>query len=46
MEPLTRVVDVAFVRYRTTDLAAMERFLLDFGMQVAHRTESRLYRIR
>ncbi|MEM7406392.1 MAG: VOC family protein [Pseudomonadota bacterium] len=43
MEPVTRVVDLAFVRYRTPDLDTMERFLTDFGMQLLLRTESRLY---
>jgi len=43
MKPLIRVVDLAFVRYRTNDLAVMEKFLLAFGMQVSHRTDARLY---
>jgi catechol 2,3-dioxygenase-like lactoylglutathione lyase family enzyme len=42
-DPIVRVLDLAFVRYRTPDLAEMETFLLAFGMQVAHRSDSHLY---
>ncbi|ROZ75048.1 VOC family protein [Ramlibacter sp. WS9] len=37
------VKDIAFVRYQVTDLAAMETFLSDFGLQRADRTASALY---
>jgi catechol 2,3-dioxygenase-like lactoylglutathione lyase family enzyme len=37
------VEDIAFVRYAAPDLEAMERFLLDFGMRTAARTDAALY---
>jgi catechol 2,3-dioxygenase-like lactoylglutathione lyase family enzyme len=37
------IEDIAFVRYAAPDLELMERFLLDFGMHRAARTESALY---
>lgn len=37
------VQDIAFVRYQVTDLDRMERFLLDFGLHRAARTERALY---
>src|SRR5581483_8265433 len=37
------IEDIAFVRYAAPDLELMERFLLDFGMHRATRTESALY---
>jgi catechol 2,3-dioxygenase-like lactoylglutathione lyase family enzyme len=37
------VSDIAYVRYRAPDLEGMERFLLDFGLSRAARTESALY---
>lgn len=43
MEPLIKVHDLAFVRYRTTDLDVMEKFLTDFGMVVSDRTANALY---
>ena len=43
IEPIVKVVDLAFVRYRTTDLDQMQRFLLAFGMQVTERTDSQLF---
>lgn len=42
-QPIVRVVDIAFVRYRTPDLDVMQQFLADFGMRLVERTESRLY---
>lgn len=42
-EPLIRVVDIAFVRYRTNNLDTMQKFLLDFGMQLSHRSDTKLY---
>jgi len=40
---LIAVEDVIYVRYQIPDLDVMERFLLDFGMRRAHRTENALY---
>jgi len=37
------VQDIAFVRYQVTNLDSMERFLLDFGLHRAARTETALY---
>lgn len=42
-EPIIRVLDAAFPRFRAPDLDVMERFLLDFGMHRAARTEDALY---
>ena len=42
-EPIVRVVDLAFVRYRTDNLDAMERFLVAFGMQPVQRSTERLF---
>jgi catechol 2,3-dioxygenase-like lactoylglutathione lyase family enzyme len=39
---LIRVEDVAFVRFRAPDLAAMRAFLLDFGLCPVEQTEDRL----
>ena len=36
------IEDIAFVRYAAPDLELMERFLLDFGMHRAARTEAAL----
>lgn len=40
---MIKVKDLAYVRYRTTDLDVMEKFLLDFGMVVSVRTDTVLY---
>jgi catechol 2,3-dioxygenase-like lactoylglutathione lyase family enzyme len=37
------IEDIAFVRYAAPDLELMERFLVDFGMHRAVRTEAALY---
>ena len=37
------VKDIAFVRYQATDLDLMERFLLDFGLHRAQRSDQALY---
>ncbi|GGB81392.1 2,3-dihydroxybiphenyl 1,2-dioxygenase [Marinobacterium zhoushanense] len=37
------VKDIAYVRYQAPDLDAMESFLKDFGMSVAHRSDDALY---
>jgi catechol 2,3-dioxygenase-like lactoylglutathione lyase family enzyme len=37
------VKDIAFVRYQSTDLDAMENFLLDFGLHRSERTTQALY---
>jgi catechol 2,3-dioxygenase-like lactoylglutathione lyase family enzyme len=37
------VKDIAFVRYQATDLALMERFLLDFGLHGVERTRQALF---
>lgn len=37
------IQDIAHVRYSAPDLAAMERFLIDFGMVVARRDADTLY---
>lgn len=37
------VEDIIYVRYRVPDLETMERFLIDFGLQRAWRTETALY---
>ena len=42
-QPIIRVVDLAFVRYRTNDLEGMERFLKAFGMTVNTRIGNTLY---
>ncbi|MGC1440824.1 MAG: VOC family protein [Burkholderiaceae bacterium] len=42
-EPIIRVVDLAFVRYRTNNLDAMQTFLTAFGMQLVQRTDTRLF---
>ena len=43
MNPIIRVRDAAFPRFRGPDLDEMERYLLDFGMRRSARTESALY---
>jgi len=43
MSPIIRVHDLAFPRFRAPDLDPMERFLLDFGLYRAARTETALY---
>jgi catechol 2,3-dioxygenase-like lactoylglutathione lyase family enzyme len=40
---MTRIVDIAFVRYQAPDLESMETFLVDFGLQRAARTADALY---
>lgn len=40
---MTAVNDIAYVRYQVTDLAAMEGFLVDFGLHVAAKTDKVLY---
>jgi hypothetical protein len=35
--------DIAYVRYKTPHLDAMERFLLDFGLHRSARTDTALY---
>jgi catechol 2,3-dioxygenase-like lactoylglutathione lyase family enzyme len=42
-EPIIRVRDLAFPRFRAPDLDRMETFLTDFGMHRAARTERALY---
>jgi catechol 2,3-dioxygenase-like lactoylglutathione lyase family enzyme len=42
-DPIIRVSDIAFPRFRAPDLDRMEAFLTDFGMQRAARTERALY---
>ncbi len=37
------IQDIAYVRVRAPDLDLMQRFLLDFGMEVTARTNDRLY---
>lgn len=37
------IKDIAFVRYQATDLDAMEKFLLDFGLYRVVRTDKALY---
>jgi catechol 2,3-dioxygenase-like lactoylglutathione lyase family enzyme len=41
--PPIKVKDIAYVRFSAPDLGAMERFLLDFGLLRAHRTDTALY---
>ncbi len=43
VDPIIRVADIAFPRFRAPDLDVMEAFLLDFGMEVAARTPHALY---
>ena len=40
---MIKAKDIAYVRFQAPDLDAMERFLLDFGMVRAERTETALY---
>ncbi|MNO82350.1 Glyoxalase-like domain protein [compost metagenome] len=40
---MLHIKDINHVVYRHADLDRLERFLLDFGLLVAHRTEQRLY---
>ena len=40
---MTRIVDIAFVRYQAPDLERMETFLVDFGLHRAARTADALY---
>jgi catechol 2,3-dioxygenase-like lactoylglutathione lyase family enzyme len=40
---LTKVRDVAFARFRAPDLDAMEKFLVEFGLLRAHRSEDALF---
>ncbi len=42
-EPLIKVQDVIYPRLRVPDLEKMERFLVDFGMEVSARTADTLY---
>ena len=42
-DPIIRVTDLAFPRFSAPDLDAMEKFLVDFGMQRAARTDDALY---
>jgi catechol 2,3-dioxygenase-like lactoylglutathione lyase family enzyme len=41
--PIIKVRGMAYVRLSAPDLDVMEKFLLDFGLQVAERTDDRLY---
>jgi len=43
VEPIIKVRDIAWVRYRSPDLDAAEAFLTDFGLVRAERTADRLY---
>lgn len=43
IDPIIKVRDIAWVRYRSPDLDAAERFLTDFGLVRAERTAERLY---
>ena len=40
---MIKVHDIAYVRFAAPDLDAMQRFLEDFGLEVAVRTDERLY---
>ena len=40
---MLHIKDINHVVYRHADLDLLERFLLDFGLTVSHRTEQRLY---
>jgi catechol 2,3-dioxygenase-like lactoylglutathione lyase family enzyme len=42
-DPIIRVTDIAFPRFRAPDLDRMEAFLKDFGMERSARTESALF---
>jgi len=42
-EPVVKIRDIAYVRLRVPDLDAMEKYLLDFGMQPGARTGTALY---
>ena len=42
-DPIIKVRDIAWVRYRSPDLDVAERFLTDFGLVRAERTADRLY---
>jgi catechol 2,3-dioxygenase-like lactoylglutathione lyase family enzyme len=42
-DPIIRVDDVAFPRFRAPDLDEMERFLRTFGMHPSDRTDDALY---
>jgi len=41
--PVIKVKGMAYVRLSAPDLDVMQKFLLDFGLQVAERTDDRLY---
>jgi len=38
-----RIEDIAYVRFRAPDLTEMQAFLEQFGLEVAHRDETRLF---
>lgn len=40
---MLQIKDINHVVYRHPDLAVIERFLIDFGLVVMHRTEQRIY---
>jgi hypothetical protein len=42
-EPIIRIEDIAFVRFEKPDLDRQERFLADFGLARAHRSDESLY---
>lgn len=37
--PIVKAADVAYIRFSAPDLDAMERFVIDFGLVVAHRDD-------
>lgn len=41
--PLTKVYDVAFVRFSAPDLDEFQAFLEDFGLKIVQRTEDTIY---
>jgi catechol 2,3-dioxygenase-like lactoylglutathione lyase family enzyme len=41
--PQAKVTDIAYVRFSAPDLDLMERFLLEFGLRRAHRSDDNLY---
>jgi hypothetical protein len=43
VDPMIKVLDVAYVRFRKPDLRLMERYLLDFGLHLAARTAEAIY---
>ncbi len=43
MEPIIKVIDIAYARFTAPDLDRMETFLTDFGLHRAARTDTALY---